>query len=65
VDFDLNLFADTTLRRRWLLAKALEHATLEEALRLAQAAEAFVTEKHDETPRRVIADVHQVSTLIH
>jgi hypothetical protein len=65
VDFDLNLFADTARRRQWLLAKALEHSTLAEALRLAQAAEAFVTEKHGETPRFIIADVRKVSTLLH
>jgi hypothetical protein len=65
VDFDLNLLADKGFRRLWLLSKALEHASLSEALRLAQAAEAFVTEKQRQPPRRVIADVHQVSTLLH
>jgi hypothetical protein len=65
VDFDLTLFADTARRRRWLLTKAMEHSTLGEALCLAQAAEAFVTEKHGETRRLVIADVHQGSTLLH
>ena len=62
MDFDLNLLADKGFRRLWLLAKALEHSTLKEALRLAQAAEAFLTKKHSETPRLVIADV---STLLH
>jgi len=41
-----SLFAvveDTLCRRIWLLAKALEHAPLAEALILAQAAEDFVT----------------------
>jgi len=65
VDFYLNLLADKGFRRLWLLAKALEHSTLKEALRLAQAAEAFVTKEHKETPQLVIADVHQVSTLLH
>lgn len=65
MDFDLGQLADTARRRQWLLAKALEHSTLKEALRLAQAAEAFLTKKHSETPRLVIADVHQVSTLLH
>jgi hypothetical protein len=41
-----NFFAlveDAVRRRIWLLAKALEHAPLAEALVLAQAAEDFVT----------------------
>lgn len=42
MDF-VTCFADPTRRRIFLLAKALEHNSLPEALRLAKAAEAFVT----------------------
>jgi hypothetical protein len=37
-----NIFAEPILRRCWLLNKALENATLEEALKLAQAADQFL-----------------------
>jgi hypothetical protein len=42
MDF-VTCFADPTRRRIFLLATALEHNPLPEALRLAQAAEAFLT----------------------
>jgi hypothetical protein len=37
-----NIFAEPILRRCWLLNKALENAPLEEALKLAQAADQFL-----------------------
>lgn len=38
-----NIFDNSPRRRWWLLQKALEHASLEEALKIAQAADEFIT----------------------
>lgn len=55
---------DTAHRRIWLLAKALEHAPLAEALVLAQAAEDFMTTSGD-VAREFAATVHRTSMRIH
>jgi hypothetical protein len=63
---DLNsCLADPARRRIFLLTKALEQNPLPEALRLAQAAEAFLTGKGDEMPRLSDAQVHQLSRSFH
>ena len=62
-----DVFGDPARRRYWLLAKALEAAPLGEALALAKAAEAFLTEFADVSPEAVAGyhSVSQLSTLIH
>jgi hypothetical protein len=50
MDLD-SCLADPACRRILLLMKALEHNSLPEALRLAQAVEAFLTGKGDEMPQ--------------
>ena len=58
-------------RRQWLLFKALESAPLDEALRIAQAAEAFVTTgRGPYAPPRVMLpnaglSPYETSVLIH
>jgi hypothetical protein len=56
---------DRADRRIWLLAKALEHAPLAEALALAQAAEDFVTTAAGEATHRLAPTIHRMSTRIH
>jgi hypothetical protein len=65
MDF-VTCFADPTRRRIFLLAKALEHNSLPEALRLAKAAEAFVTETGGEM-RQQLSRPHtpQLSGSVH
>lgn len=57
---------DTAHRRIWLLAKALEHVPLAEALVLAQAAEDFMTTAADNATHKRAATVHRgASTRVH
>jgi hypothetical protein len=63
MDFSGN-WADPARRRMLLLAKALEHKSLPEALRLAQAAEAFVT-GGGEVPQLSAPHTHQLSGSLH
>jgi hypothetical protein len=64
VDF-VTCFADPTRRRIFLLAKALEHNSLPEALRLAQAAETFLTGTAGEMPQLSSLHTHQLSGSLH
>jgi hypothetical protein len=62
------LLDDPTRRRFWLLIKALENAPLREALALAKATEAFVTERAVVSQERAVAyrpTVYRPSTRIH
>jgi uncharacterized protein len=59
-----DIFGDPARRRSWLLAKALEHAPLREALAHAREAEAFLTGT-GETERVYHPTVLELSTLIH
>jgi hypothetical protein len=63
-----DVFGDPARRRCWLLAKALEHAPLGEALAHAKEAEAFLTGHADPSRAETAAyrpTVLQLSTLIH
>jgi hypothetical protein len=64
VDF-LVFIRDTAHRRIWLLAKALEHAPLAEALILAQAAEDFVTKGLDGAQSPPSPTVYWPSMRVH
>jgi len=63
--FDSRFWADPARRRVLLLTKALEHNSLAEALRLAQAAESFVTGRSDEMPQLSGTHRHQLSRSLH
>jgi hypothetical protein len=64
VDFD-SCLANPARRRMFLLTKALEHNSLSEALRLAQAAEAFLTGRGAEMAHSSDPHTSQFSGLLH
>ena len=67
----LDLCDQPARRRQWLLFKALESAPLDKALRIAQAAEAFLTAGRGPyaPPRLILPDAGltscETSVLIH
>ena len=64
--FESHFFADPTRRRVWLLTKALEEHSLQEALRLVQAVEAFLTGTRDEGAAQPSGiQAHQRSRSLH